>query len=563
MKKLILTIGLIVLFSTGVLAETYTLNSFYPTPIGVYSKLRLYPNDDQPAICTIGQLYVSTLNELYFCSDVGGGIGNWFPMGSSYWSEENNNVFPENFANSSLYLGIGTSEPTEKMTLVSTDNTKLEFSEDTITGSISLTHQTSASAPNSSFDILREGEIRIRLTSDENIISSQDGSKGYVSFFNNYENASEAEVMTVRNGRVGIGTNNPSDTLHVMGNAEVGLENSTTELYFDDTNGRTYRMMNISDDKLYIQKNDFKNKDISGWRDRMTIQSNGNIGMNTTSPDYKLDVKGEINATDYLVNGSSIAAGTWKSKGNDIYYDSGNVGIGTSDPQYDLHVKGPVKFVSSDKEGFVIDRIDGNKGRPFLAKTSGTDYNMVFRGHDGAAFFVGSGGRWSNRTIFSVDENKDGNHQVCIGKYADCGGSDYDWKVVGSAAKNGGGPWSSASDRRLKKNITTIKGALDQMLSLRGVNFEWKDLNNALNLPGVQMGFIAQEAQEVFPGWVAEGDDGYLVLSIRGFEGLTVETFRELNKQFEEDMSSMEKDIEIAMKAVMEQQKRIEALKKK
>jgi hypothetical protein len=47
-------------------------------------------------------------------------------------------------------------------------------------------------------------------------------------------------------------------------------------------------------------------------------------------------------------------------------------------------------------------------------------------------------------------------------------------------------------------------------------------------LTGPQIGFIAQEVEQVFPEWITEGDDGYKLLSIRGFEALAVEALRDL-----------------------------------
>jgi hypothetical protein len=39
---------------------------------------------------------------------------------------------------------------------------------------------------------------------------------------------------------------------------------------------------------------------------------------------------------------------------------------------------------------------------------------------------------------------------------------------------------------------------------------------------------IAQQVEEVFPEWVGTDADGYKTLTYRGFEALTVESFREL-----------------------------------
>ena len=49
------------------------------------------------------------------------------------------------------------------------------------------------------------------------------------------------------------------------------------------------------------------------------------------------------------------------------------------------------------------------------------------------------------------------------------------------------------SDRTLKSNITTISDALNKVVSLRGVEFDW------IESGGHGIGVIAQEVEEVIP----------------------------------------------------------------
>jgi hypothetical protein len=100
----------------------------------------------------------------------------------------------------------------------------------------------------------------------------------------------------------------------------------------------------------------------------------------------------------------------------------------------------------------------------------------------------------------------------------------------GDASKPGGGSWAMASDARLKRDVRPLEGALDRLLALRGVTFEYKDPKQPGLLPGRQTGFIAQEVQRVFPDWVGTQQNGYLSVSVRGFEALTVEALRELSE---------------------------------
>ena len=97
--------------------------------------------------------------------------------------------------------------------------------------------------------------------------------------------------------------------------------------------------------------------------------------------------------------------------------------------------------------------------------------------------------------------------------------------------------WTILSDRRLKKDIRPLSGALDRLLRLRGVTFEWLDPARAGGRRGRDIGLIADDVQGVFPRWVGRDPGGYLTLTIGGFEALTAESLRELRA---------EKDAEIA-----------------
>ncbi len=102
----------------------------------------------------------------------------------------------------------------------------------------------------------------------------------------------------------------------------------------------------------------------------------------------------------------------------------------------------------------------------------------------------------------------------------------------GGAAKTAGGNvWEVWSDQRLKKNISAISGALSKLLQLRGKYFEWSEPGNAKIEPGVQMGFIAQDVEKVFPDWVHESKDGIKTVGLKGLDALVVESFREINER--------------------------------
>jgi hypothetical protein len=96
--------------------------------------------------------------------------------------------------------------------------------------------------------------------------------------------------------------------------------------------------------------------------------------------------------------------------------------------------------------------------------------------------------------------------------------------------------WNSCpSDRRLKENIAPLTGALDRLLQLKGVNYQWTNPEEQENQTGTQTGFIAQDVEKVFPKWVGENSKGFKTLSLppRELAALEVESFRALKDRAE------------------------------
>jgi hypothetical protein len=86
--------------------------------------------------------------------------------------------------------------------------------------------------------------------------------------------------------------------------------------------------------------------------------------------------------------------------------------------------------------------------------------------------------------------------------------------------------FSTFSDQRLKENIANLPPQLSNINALRPVEFDYKDGS------GHQIGFIAQEVQEVYPELVGPGKDGMLMLTGLGpTEARLVKAIQELSSQ--------------------------------
>ena len=89
------------------------------------------------------------------------------------------------------------------------------------------------------------------------------------------------------------------------------------------------------------------------------------------------------------------------------------------------------------------------------------------------------------------------------------------------------------SDLRLKKDVKPLEGALEHLMRLRGVTFEWKDPAAHGNQTGIQSGFIAQEIEKVYPTWVSTDPDGMKRIGAPGyaFQAMLVESIKTLKAE--------------------------------
>ena len=83
---------------------------------------------------------------------------------------------------------------------------------------------------------------------------------------------------------------------------------------------------------------------------------------------------------------------------------------------------------------------------------------------------------------------------------------------------------TSASDLRLKENISIIENPLTKTLALRGVTFNWKNDQNQED----RLGVIAQEVEEIIPELVFTNEvDGYKGVRYQEISALLIEAIKE------------------------------------
>ena len=203
------------------------------------------------------------------------------------------------------YIGIGTSTPDFKLDI----NGSLRLGKDDKTG-LNISKFTSAltDVPGSTSGILFKGPIYSHVVFDLQGNDSDDGFYVRVPSVLQANPSVDRTAFSIKaNGKIGIGTSSPSFNLDIIGNS-----NSTTIARINSGGHANYRLSrgNSSYDGGYFfytgslldwrfQENanssDLNIKDESLNENVLTIQDNtGNIGIGTTTPDFKLDINGSL-----------------------------------------------------------------------------------------------------------------------------------------------------------------------------------------------------------------------------------------------------------------------------
>ncbi|MDX1477841.1 MAG: hypothetical protein R3301_09030, partial [Saprospiraceae bacterium] len=112
-------------------------------------------------------------------------------------------------------------------------------------------------------------------------------------------------TFLMSNRRVGIGTFNPQQRLHLVG--DMRIEDPTPGIFFNKNNGggQVAKVYATSDDNLWIENvapGSMLFKTGGGGATRMTIDQNGNVGIGTDAPAYTLDLESNISRSINVQN---------------------------------------------------------------------------------------------------------------------------------------------------------------------------------------------------------------------------------------------------------------------
>lgn len=211
------------------------------------------------------------------------------------------------------------------------------------------------------------------------------------------------------------------------------------------------------------------------------------VGSGVTINSSGINATGVVTATSFSGSGANLTGLTGASAAT--YGDASNVA------QIVVDANGRITGISE-----VTISGGGGGGTP-----GGSDGQIQYN----------NGGAFGGATQLFYD---DSNNRVGINSATPTEALD----VIGSVKAT---DFNTTSDKNLKNNIKTIENPLSKVLSIRGVNFEWKDSNKA------SAGVIAQEVEKVLPELVT--GQNTKTVNYNGLIGLLIETVKEQQKQID------------------------------
>lgn len=244
--------------------------------------------------------------------------------------------------------------------------------------------------------------------------------------------------------------------------------------------------------------------------DRININASGQVGVNTSSPGYTLDVNGNFHCNYAYIGGGSLSSLfnfsqsgqnglTWGPNTNSKIVDDGDLRIATDD---NMHF-----YTGCNNSTYGTERMtiaNGNVGINNTNPSYTLDVSGGIRGSTSGGFF-NWGGSGYHQWYRSDSSSGDG---LCD-YYSDVGGVQTNIARIscGGSWSNKTGSYNTLSDVRKKKNVRDARKYLDSLCRLRVRKYSWDDEEGT---EPSQLGFIAQEVEGVMPGLVETSEWGDL-----------------------------------------------------
>ena len=376
--------------------------------------------------------------------------------------------------------------------------------------------------------------------------SDTDSSTGLGFFITQNDETLDEALRIDHDGKVGIGTTNPSYKLDVHGDG-IALGAAAFAKY--DSNN----------DLFLIGDWDGAGADMAiydGNTSEVVRIANGKVGIGTDSPIDELHVDGIIQSKKHLLPSTSGTAGWYKigTLGSFVQGGStavieiaGHVGYNATNTQ-DYLIKLFIKTSNGSSTGSGgakynswYERTGGNSNTIELkwdnSATNDYDLYMFIPTHSLRSWYsVTKGtGTWVHAGTSATDPGANSASVLeatglfnILDTNVGIGTTSPTYKLDVAGTIRATGDVLAFSDRRVKENIKTIENASDKLLKLRGVEY------NKIGETKKSIGVIAQEIEEVLPEVVSTDTNGMKSVAYGNITGVLIEAIKELKAEIEE-----------------------------
>jgi len=385
-----------------------------------------------------------------------------------------------------------------------------------------------------------------------------------------YFNGSNRVVWNEGLSGLGIGTENPSEKLEVVVTGNDGIlidgNNSGDARYSIENGGGTHYLFDDSSNAntLKLESANALAFNTNGINERMRITDSGDIAIGTIIPDEKLHVQVTGNDGIKIEGDGTGDARLWfnNTAGSHYLFDDdsdGNAFKISSANDFAINAGGSQRLHIRENNGEIGINTDGNANYRLFVDNTSDLFGLFVRNAGGQrtgilGSVISTGASTATGVRGTVSGTSSSTRKGVEGSSSTTPANS--WAVYADGDFWYTGTLKAPSDIRLKKNIENLNPVLDKVMQLETKTYEFKkDEYDFVNLAnGPQIGFIAQNVQELFPTLVEEETHTFQV-GIDQENGIILEESIDIL-----GMSSIEM-IPILTKAIQEQQVLINELR--
>jgi hypothetical protein len=233
----------------------------------------------------------------------------------------------------------------------------------------------------------------------------------------------------------------------------------------------------------------------------MTLDASGNLGVGITSPVTKFQVQGSEGEVARIGSGSvAFSLGVGHTGNGTGYINLFPTSSPTTSPTSLAFQMGGTERARIDSSGNLLVGTTSSSARLYVVGPGGSGYA------NGLAWISSNAASDTTYTAMSIQkyDNDTTTSQKFVTFLINQGAA-----ASGYITANGANAatFTSSSDARLKENITALPNQLSNICALKPSEFDFKDGS------GHQVGFIAQEMQEVYPDCVSPDENEMLMIS--------------------------------------------------